>query len=136
MANITKQEFNKKITELNNNFVKSLRNLNKYCNEELTSIKDNISNTQESLQELHKKIDTIDQKEEDTVSEEKLVEELNKVKDEKISRREFNKHIVILDAKVQNLKEDIEELEKSVDEADEMIMNTNIHIQGKKNSVT
>jgi len=136
MANITKQEFNKKITELNNNFVKSLRNLNKYFNEELTSIKDNISNTQESLQELHKKIDTIDQKEEDTVSEEKLVEELNKVKDEKISRREFNKHIVILDAKVQNLKEDIEELEKSVDEADEMIMNTNIHIQGKKNSVT
>ena len=136
MANITKQEFNKKITKLNNNFVKSLRNLNKYFNEELTSIKDNVSNTQESLQELHKKIDTIDQKEEDTVSEEKLVEELNKVKDEKISRREFNKHIVILDAKVQNLKEDIEELEKSVDEADEMIMNTNIHIQGKKNSVT
>lgn len=136
MANITKQEFNKKITELNNNFVKSLRNLNKYFNEELTSIKDNVSNTQESLQELHKKIDTIDQKEEDTVSEEKLVEEINKVKDEKISRREFNKHIVILDAKVQNLKEDIEELEKSVDEADEMIMNTNIHIQGKKNSVT
>jgi hypothetical protein len=136
MANITKQEFNKKITKLNNNFVKSLRNLNKYFNEELTSIKDNVSNTQESLQELHKKIDTIDQKEEDTVSEEKLVEEINKVKDEKISRREFNKHIVILDAKVQNLKEDIEELEKSVDEADEMIMNTNIHIQGKKNSVT
>jgi chromosome segregation ATPase len=136
MANITKQEFNKKITELNNNFVKSLRNLNKYFNEELTSIKDNISNTQESLQELHKKIDTIDQKEEDTVSEEKLVEELNKVKDEKISRREFNKHIVILDAKVQNLKEDIEELEKSVSDGEEMIMNTNIHIQGKKNSVT
>jgi len=136
MANITKQEFNKKITKLNNNFVKSLRNLNKYFNEELTSIKDNVSNTQESLQELHKKIDTIDQKEEDTVSEEKLVEEINKVKDEKISRREFNKHIVILDAKVQNLKEDIEELEKSVSDGEEMIMNTNIHIQGKKNSVT
>ncbi len=136
MANITKQEFNKKITELNNNFVKSLRDLNTYFNEEINSIKDNVSNTQESLQELHKKIDNIDEKEEDTVSEEKLIEELNKVKDEKISRREFNKHVVILDAKVQNLKEDIEELEKSVDEADEMIMNTNIHIQGKKNSIT
>lgn len=136
MANITKQEFNKKITELNNNFVKSLRDLNAYFNEEINSIKDNISDSQESLQELHKKIDNLDEKEEDTVSEEKLVEELNKVKDEKISRREFNKHVVILDAKVQNLKEDIEELEKSVSDGEEMIMNTNIHIQGKKNSIT
>ena len=136
MANITKQEFNKKITELNNNFVKSLRDLNNYFNEEMNSIKDYISNTQESLQELHQKIDKLDEKEEDTVSEEKLIEELNKVKDEKLSRREFNKHIVILDAKVQNLKEDIEELEKSVSDGEEMLMSTNIHIQGKKNSMT